>query len=80
MTPYEIIAGIKIFVTEYCGTFVATRKHKKHRIAKKWLKKYGETFVPCRNLIVANLYGEQVVFCHPKYWDKYKKMLETKKE
>lgn len=78
MTPYEIIAGIKVFVTESCGNFVARRKHKKRRIAKKWLKRYGKTFVPCRNIIVANLYGERVFFCHPKYWDKIKKSWKQK--
>lgn len=80
MIPNEIIAGIKVFVTESCGTFVARRKHKKRRIAKKWLKKYGKTFEPCRALIVAKLNGERVIFCHPKYWNKVKEALKNRND
>ena len=72
--------GIEVFVTESCGTFVARRKHKKRRIAKKWLKKYGKTFEPCRSLIIANLNGKNAFFCHPKYWDKLKKIMKLDKE
>lgn len=71
MKLMDIIAGKKVFVTESCGTFVARRKHKKRRIAKKWLKRYGKRFEPSRALVAANLCGELVFLCHPKYWDKY---------
>ena len=71
-----VIAGIKVFVTESCGTFVARRKHKKRRIKKKWLKRYGKIFEPCRALVVANLGGERVIFCHPKYWAKFNEKFE----
>lgn len=77
MKPNEIIAGIKVFVTEDCGTFIPRRKHKKCRIQKKWLKRYGKTFEPCRKLIVAKLNGERVIFCHPQYWNKVKEALKT---
>ena len=70
------MAGIKVFVDENCGTFVARRKHKKKRIAKKWLKKYGKIFEPSSALVIAKLNGEYVIFCHPKYWNKYKIILE----
>ena len=73
MTPQGYFNGIKVFVTESCVTSVPRRKHKKHRIQKKWLKRYGETFEPCRKLIVAKLNGERVIFCHPQYWNKVKK-------
>ena len=76
MIPMDIIAGKKVFVTEFCGTFVARRKHKKRRIAKKWLKRYGKRFEPSRALVAANLCGELVFLCHPKYWNKYKKIFK----
>lgn len=76
MTPHGIISGIKVFVTENCGTFIARRKHKKRRIAKKWLKKYGEKFEPSQALIGAELCGGKVILCHPKYWDKYKNIFK----
>lgn len=72
----DIIAGKKVFVTEFCGTFVAMRKHKKRRIAKKWLKRYGKKFEPSQALVVANLCDELVFLCHPKYWDKYKNIFK----
>ena len=71
MTPYEIIAGIKVFVTEGCVTSVPRRIHKKRRIQKKWLKRYGTTYKPYRGLVVADICNERVLYCHPKYWDKF---------
>lgn len=71
MTPQGYFNGVKVFVTEGCVTSVPRRKHKKHRIQKKWLKRYGKTFEPFRGLIVAKLYNETVLYCHPKYWDKF---------
>lgn len=76
MTSHGIISGIEVFVTEKCGTFIARRKHKKRRIAKKWLKKYGKKFEPSQALICAELCGKKVIFCHPKYWDKYKNIFK----
>ena len=76
MIPDEIVCGVKVFVTESCGTFVARRKHKKRRIQKKWLKKYGKKFEPSRALIVAKLCGERIFLCHPKYWDRYKAIID----
>ena len=46
MTPQGYFNGIKVFVTENCVTSVPRRKHKKRRIQKKWLKRYGKTFKP----------------------------------
>lgn len=69
--------GIKVFVTESCGSDIPKRKNKKRRIQKKWLKRYGKVFKPSTALIIAKLYGETIIFCHPNSWDKYKKILET---
>lgn len=67
-----------IVVTEHCGVYVAKRKHKKRRIQKKWLKKFGKIFEPSPNLIIAKMYGKVILFCHPKYWNEYKKMFVEK--
>lgn len=72
--------GIRIIVTEDCGTFVPRRKNKKRRIQKKWLKRYGKVFKPSSALVFAKLNGADMFFCHPKYWDKYKKILEIETE
>ena len=71
MIPQGYFNGVKVFVTEHCVTSVPRRKHKKRRIQKKWLKKYGKTFEPLRGLVVAELLNEKVLFCHPKHWDKF---------
>lgn len=72
--------GVRVIVTEHLGTYVPKRKHKKRRIQKKWVKRYGNIFKPLSTLAIAKLNGEDVIFCHPKYWDKYKKILEKEKE
>ena len=78
MKPQGYFNGVKVFVTESCVTSVPRRKHKKHRIQKKWLKMYGIIFKPYRGLVVADLYTEKVLYCHPKYWDKFVEMSKKK--
>lgn len=68
--------GYKIIVTESCCDYVQKRKHKKKRINKKWLKRYGMKSIPYEGIIVTSPYGEKVIFCHPKYWDKFRMALE----
>ena len=38
--------GYKILITEYITKDIQRRTHKKKRINKKWLKKYGMKIVP----------------------------------
>ena len=38
--------GMEIFITEWITKDIQKRKHKKRRINKKWLKKYGYKCVP----------------------------------
>ena len=77
MTEKGYYCGMRVIVTEGCETLVPKHKHKKWRVQKKWVKRYGETFKPCTTLIGARLIdGNYILLCHPKYWDKYKKILE----
>lgn len=71
MTLQGYFNGIKVFVTESCVISVPKRKHKKRRIQKKWLKRYGIIFEPFRGLVGAELINENVLYCHPKFWDKF---------
>ena len=38
--------GMEIVITEWITKDIQKRKHKKHRINKKWLKRYGYKCVP----------------------------------
>ena len=38
--------GMEIFITEWITKDIQKRKHKKRRINKKWLKRYGYKSVP----------------------------------
>ena len=38
--------GMEIFITEWITKDIQKRKHKKRRINKKWLKRYGYKCVP----------------------------------
>ena len=69
--------GYKIIATEACCDCVQTRKHKKKRINKKWLKRYGKKFIPKKDIIVANCGVDKFIFCHPKYWDRFQQILEN---
>ncbi|MBQ4118974.1 MAG: hypothetical protein IJD45_01120 [Clostridia bacterium] len=79
MAIYWLAAAVlNICVTEGCVASVPRRKHKKHRIQKKWLKRFGKTFEPYRGLVVAKICNETVLYCHPKHWDKFIKMSKKK--
>lgn len=68
--------GYKIVVSESCCDYVQKRKHKKKRINKKWLKRYGMKLIPKKGIVIANLCGDSVILCHPKYWNKFQMALE----
>ena len=47
--------GMEIFITEWITKDIQRRKHKKRRINKKWLKRYGYKCVPDNDkMIVSN--------------------------
>ena len=50
------------------------RKHRKKRINKKWLKRYGYKQVPDLSIMhIVNIPGQgKTIFCHPKLAEKLK--------
>ena len=44
--------GMEIFITEWITKDIQKRKHKKRRINKKWLKRYGYKCVPDNDKII----------------------------
>lgn len=54
--------GYPVISTEYMRETVQARKHKKKRINKKWLKRYGKKSVPSKDIVVAD--GK--IYVHPK--------------
>lgn len=71
------LLGYKCIATESCCDYVQVRKHRKKRINKKWLKKYGKKSVPKKEIVIANLGRDKVILCHPKYWDKFQHFIEN---
>lgn len=61
-----LFGGYKVIATEYCSNLVQARKHKKKRINKKWLKRYGMKRVPMKNLLVIDGF----IIGHPSVVDK----------
>ena len=58
--------GYPLYATTYCADLVQARKHKKKRINKKWLKRYGMRAVPWKKFFLfdGKIYG------HPTMIDK----------
>ena len=71
----DYFMGYKIIVTDALCEYTQKRKHKKRRINKKWLKRYGKKLTPCKDLVFASPLGEKMLLCHPKYWDRYQERL-----
>ena len=68
--------GYKIIVSESCCDYVQVRRHKKKRINKKWLKRYGKKLVPKKDIVIVNYGVDKFIFCHPKYWDRFQAALK----
>lgn len=67
--------GLQVATTYALGHWVQKRRHKKKRINKKWLKRFGMINVPNGNQVVVDeLHGR--VFMHPDTWEKLKKQIE----
>lgn len=66
----EEMNGYRVIVTTDIKKKVQARTHKKRRINKKWLKKYGYKEVPDNNLCY---FMGDCVFMTPKGYEKLKK-------
>lgn len=65
--------GYKIVESDSCCNMVQRRKHRKKRINKKWLKRYGIKYIPSKDLIIVG----DTIYGHPKV---IAKILESLKE
>lgn len=70
--------GVRIVATDFMRVWVQARTHKKARINKKWLKRYGYKQVPDMSTVrMADVPGMgRVLFCHPKLYERLKQALE----
>ena len=71
-----MISGCKVMIVPLSYMPVIgweqARKHKKHRINKKWLKRYGRKPVhdESKAYLCEGIYGEQVMLVTQKLYDK----------
>lgn len=65
--------GYKIFITEYITKDIQRRTHKKKRINKKWLKRYGMKIVPDNTKI---LLMNNTLMMTKKCYEKLKKFAD----
>lgn len=72
---FDNFMGFKIVATELCSHREPARRHKKKRIAKKWLKRFGYRLVPNNSVTVFKT--GRVMYCHPSI---YSKIMEQIKE
>ena len=71
MAEYGSILGYPVVITENMVEAVQARKHKKKRINKKWLKRYGKKYVPSDKIIVV----DRMIYVHPKTFAKLKELV-----
>jgi hypothetical protein len=66
--------GYNIIESEYCVDHVRSRKHKKRRIDKKWLKRYGYKYIPKKEVYIT---ADRMIIGHPIV---IRKLVESIKE
>ena len=59
---YSAIFGYQLIPCEECSDLVQKRRHKKKRINKKWLKRYGLKAVPKKEIYIT---GDRKIIAHP---------------
>ena len=67
--------GIEIIITEFITKDIQRRTHKKRRINKKWLKRYGYKCVSDNNKII--LYDNKLYMTKGAYERMIKKGIKT---
>lgn len=72
--------GIEIIENPHMVDKIRVRRHKKKRIDKKWLKRYGYRYVPQKQfLMMKETTGRIKVFAHPKYAEEIRTALEIER-
>lgn len=77
MNPF-LFCGVRIVGNCYLTKSEQARKHRKKRINKKWLKRYGYRQVPdlsCAYIMDDPVHGKTLI-CHPRLIDKLKLRIE----
>ena len=70
--------GYKVISDKNCVEQVQARRHKKRRINKKWLKRYGMKCVPSRKIYVIR--DPRVIVGHPIVMDKLIEKIKAEEE
>ena len=70
-----LLYGMEIMISNSITKEVRARKHKKRRIDKKWLKKYGYKHIPDNNTI---LRVGNVLYMTQRCYDKIKDKLDIR--
>lgn len=60
---YTYFGGFKVYAIEEMSDTVQARTHRKKRINKKWLKRYGTIKVPWKSVIINKI--DSSIYCHP---------------
>ena len=67
MAVYEgvgILAGYRVITTNFMCARVRAKKHRKRRIDKKWLKRYGFKQVPLKEIYLDT--NNRTIYMHPQ--------------
>ena len=75
MDKLSYLYGMQILVSNSITKEVRSRTHKKRRIDKKWLKKYGYKHIPDNNTI---LHIGDSLYMTQKCYDKIKDQIDVK--
>lgn len=70
--------GYEVISDKNCVEKVQARRHKKRRINKKWLKRYGMKYVPSRKIYVIHSNGW--ILGHPIVMDKLIEKIKAEEE
>ena len=70
MIGLEFYNGKRVIVTNAITKDVQARRHKKKRISKKWLKRYGHKAVPDNNKVIMT---NDTVYMTKKCYEKLKR-------
>ena len=75
----SLYAGIPVYEHNF-PEFVQVRRHKKKRINKKWLKRYGTRLVHKKNccVVFTDEFGEKKMICSPDVIDKLRDYIKEK--
>ena len=77
MTPVGIFNGYTVIISEACTSTVQARRHRKKRINKKWIKRYGYKTVPWKKVPAT---PDRKLIMHPIVYEALQAELRSKME